>query len=239
MTATGSRPSLSGHSAHRGRPARSRLQTRRGRPHAAHGSRTSPHTPQYQSSPRRCRVRSALPHSAHAGGEITVAPALTSAISRSPTARGAGDRLSDKTPGRPARAWASRRCLARPPATAVTAARIASRSRPGSALAISVTMTPTGGVTASPAGSVTGPGDPGASRPQAADAGLAAGGPGLLLVLPAGRNRLDPVRHAAFPGVQHPPRALHAQPFGPFGPQPGDPARRQPELPVGPPPDQG
>ena len=42
MTATGSRPSSSGHFAHRGRPARSREATGRFSPQAAHGS-SRPH----------------------------------------------------------------------------------------------------------------------------------------------------------------------------------------------------
>jgi hypothetical protein len=49
------------------------------------------HTLQYQSSPPRWSVRSGLPHVTQTGGEITTAPALRSAISRSPTTRGAGD----------------------------------------------------------------------------------------------------------------------------------------------------
>ena len=79
---------------------------------------------QYQSWPRRCRVRSRLPHPAHHGGQIAVAPAARSASSRSPTARGAPGtgRRGAPRDGR-ARAAARRRDFARPPATAVTTAR--------------------------------------------------------------------------------------------------------------------
>ena len=92
--------SSGGHCAHRGCPSRSRKRTCRVLPQAAQGSRRGPQTPQYQSCPRRCRVRRSLPHSAQTGGEIAGAPALRSAISRSPTTRGAGDRPSVSTDGR-------------------------------------------------------------------------------------------------------------------------------------------
>ncbi len=69
-TSVGSRPSPGGHWSHRGRPSRSRNVTGRVLPQAVQGSRTGPHTPQYQSSPRRCRVRSALLQLAQTGEEI-------------------------------------------------------------------------------------------------------------------------------------------------------------------------
>jgi hypothetical protein len=49
MTVTGSRPSSSGHFAHRGRPARSREETGRSFPQAAHGSPRRVQGVQYQS----------------------------------------------------------------------------------------------------------------------------------------------------------------------------------------------
>lgn len=93
-------------------------------PHAAHGSPPRSQTEQYQSWPRRWKVRSCLPHCAQHGGETACAPAWRNATSRSPMARGAGDLPSASTPGRSARAAARRRDLARPPATAVATARI-------------------------------------------------------------------------------------------------------------------
>ena len=145
ITATGSRPSAAGHLAHRGRPARSREETGRVFPHAAHGSVCfSPQAGQYQSWPRRWKDRSCLPHCAQHGGEITAAPAARSATSRSATARGAGDLPSASTAGRSARAEARRRALARPPVTAVTTARICSGDSRGSAAATKSVISPTG-----------------------------------------------------------------------------------------------
>ena len=116
---TGSLPAAGGHWEHRGCPSRSRLWTRRTCPQAAHGSRTGPQTPQYQSSPRRCKVRSCLPHPAQAGGGDGRRADVAQPISRSATARGAGDRPSVSTPGLSSRACARRRRLARPPAILV------------------------------------------------------------------------------------------------------------------------
>src|SRR6202044_2957437 len=145
---TGSRPSVSGHLTHRGCPALSREETCLGFPHAAHGSACCPHTEQYQSWPLRWKVRSCLPHRAQHGGETASAPALRSAISRSPTTRGAGDLPSASTAGRPARAEARRRDLARPPATAVTATLTCSRVSRCSAAATRSVISPTGSDTA-------------------------------------------------------------------------------------------
>ena len=148
ITVTGSRPSASGHLAHRGCPARSREET--GRP--SRTRRTArprcPQGAQYQSWPRRRKVRSGLPHRAQHGGETDRAPAWRNARSRSPTARGAGDLPSASTAGRPARAAARRRDLARPPATAVTTARTCSGASPGPAAATSSVISPTGSLTA-------------------------------------------------------------------------------------------
>jgi hypothetical protein len=69
ITVTGSRPSASGHLAHRGCPARSREETGPAFPHPAHGSARCPQAAQYQSWPRRWKVRSGLPHRAQRGGE--------------------------------------------------------------------------------------------------------------------------------------------------------------------------
>ena len=195
IRATGSQPSPGGHWWQRGLPSRSRLLTGRVSPQAAHGSRTGPQTPQYQSSPRRCWVRSALPHSAHAGGETAVAPALTSAISKSPTARGAGDRPSGEQ-------RAGDQCLGEPallgppsgdpghhrPDRPAVHARLDARDQ-GDRDADRV-----GDRRLPRAGSVTRPGDPGAPRAQAADSSAAACA-GPLLVLRGDGNRLDQVRH--------------------------------------------
>jgi len=148
ITVTGSRLSVSGHLAHRGCPARSREEIRLMFPHAAHGSACGPHTEQYQSRPWRWKVRSCLPHRAQHGGETACAPAWRSATSRSPMARGAGDLPSASTSGRPARADARRRDLARPPATAVATARICSGSRWCSTAATSSVISPIGSDTA-------------------------------------------------------------------------------------------
>ena len=75
ITVTGSRPSASGHLAHRGCPARSREETGLAFPHAAHGSARCSQGAQYQSWPRRWKVRSCLPHRAQHGGETDRAPA--------------------------------------------------------------------------------------------------------------------------------------------------------------------
>jgi hypothetical protein len=82
-----------------GRPARSRTQTGLLSPQPAHGSGLGPQAPQYQSSPRRRRVRNCLPHPAQTGGEMITAPAWRSAISRSPATQGAGDRPSVRISG--------------------------------------------------------------------------------------------------------------------------------------------
>lgn len=126
MTVIGSRPSTSGHILQRGRPARSRFAMRRVFPQAAQGSSCRPHLQQYQSCPRRLRVRIGLPQSAQHGGEMCEAPASRSAMSRSPMALGAGERPSVSTPGRSARCEARRRAFARPPARLVTMVRICS-----------------------------------------------------------------------------------------------------------------
>ena len=144
MTASGSRPSVSWHFTQRGLPTRSRVETRRVFPQAAQGSGCGPQTEQYQSWPRRWRVRSCLPHWAQHGGETVEAPASRRAISRSPTPLGAGERPSVSTPGCSARCEARRRDFARPPATLMTTARIRSVSRRGSTAAIRSTITPTG-----------------------------------------------------------------------------------------------
>jgi hypothetical protein len=68
-------------------------------PQAEQASRTGPQTLQYQSSPRRWKLRRRLPHPAQAGGEMFTAPTLRREIRRSATARGAGDRPSASTPG--------------------------------------------------------------------------------------------------------------------------------------------
>ena len=141
---TGSRLSRSGHLAQRGRPARSREEIGLVSPQPAHGSVRRSQTVQYQCRPRRCRVRSCLPHSAQHGGQIAVAPARRRASSSSPTARGAGDRPSRSTPGRCARAAARRRAFARPPATAVTTPRMHSGASAGSAAPTSSTTNPIG-----------------------------------------------------------------------------------------------
>jgi hypothetical protein len=103
-----------------GRCRRSRMATRRMFPQPLHSSASGPCTPQYQSWPRRCRVRSCLPQLAQTGAEMLSAPALRSAISRFPTTRGAGERPSVRTAGRASNAWARWRRLARPPATLAT-----------------------------------------------------------------------------------------------------------------------
>ena len=100
----GSWPPPGGHCAHRGCSSRSRDATLRVFPQTAQGRRTGPQTLQYQSCPRRCMVRRSLPHPVQAGGDTARAPALRSAISSSPTARGAGDRPSVRTDGRSASA---------------------------------------------------------------------------------------------------------------------------------------
>ena len=148
-TAMGSR-SASGHLAHRGRPARSREAIRRTFPQAAQGSGCGPQTEQYQSWPRRWRVRNGLPHPAQHGGETVRAPAFRNAMSRSPTARGAGDRPSASTAGCSARAAARRRDFARPPATPVTAARTWPCSSRCSTAVTRSTISPTGSETARP-----------------------------------------------------------------------------------------
>ena len=66
----GSWPSPGGHCAHRGRPSRSREADPAGPAAGRAAARAGPQTPQYQSWPRRCRVRRSLPHSAQTGGEI-------------------------------------------------------------------------------------------------------------------------------------------------------------------------
>jgi hypothetical protein len=145
MTATGSRPSSSGHFAHRGRPARSREATVRFSPQAAHGSScVRAQGEQYQSCPARWKPLTFLPHCAQAGSEVSREPASCRATSRSATARGAGDLPSASTSGRPARARARRRDLARPPATADTASRTCSRPSPGPASITSSVISPAG-----------------------------------------------------------------------------------------------
>ena len=94
-----STPSSGRQAAHNDPPARSRQATRRVCPHPTHGSSRGPQTPQYQCSPRRCSVRSVFPQSAQTGGEIVTAPARRNAISRSPTALGAGERPSISSDG--------------------------------------------------------------------------------------------------------------------------------------------
>jgi hypothetical protein len=78
--------SRSGHLAQRGRPARSREEIGPVFPQPAHGSVGRSQTVQYQCRPRRCRVRSCLPHSAQHGGQIAVAPARRRASSSEATA---------------------------------------------------------------------------------------------------------------------------------------------------------
>ena len=61
-----------------------------------------PQTPQYQSSPRRWKVRSCLPQSARAGAAMAAAPTLRKPMSRSATARGAETARRRALPGCPA-----------------------------------------------------------------------------------------------------------------------------------------
>jgi len=82
-------------------------------PQEAHRLGRAAQTVQHQSCPRRWKVRSCLPHSAHSGGEMLPAPALRRAMSRSATTRGAGERPSVSTVGLSSKVWASRRRLAR------------------------------------------------------------------------------------------------------------------------------
>ena len=146
-TPTGSRSSVSGHILQRGRPLRSRKPTRRTLPQAVHSAVSCPQTEQYQSWPWRWRVRSVLPHSAQTGGAIAEAPALRSSMSRSPMARGAGDRPSVRT-AVASQGLARFRDFARPPATAVTTARTVSVPSPFSTSATRSAIRPTGSATA-------------------------------------------------------------------------------------------
>ena len=71
--------------------------------------------------------------------------AARNARNSSPTTRGAGDRPSSRTPGRAAKAAASRRDFARPPATATTTELIRSSARCTSVAALSTPLATTGG----------------------------------------------------------------------------------------------
>lgn len=75
---------------------------------------------------------------------MAAAPARRSAISRSATTRGPGERPSRNTCGRSVRAWARRRCLTRPPATLATMSAIIAGVRSGSIDATRATVTPIG-----------------------------------------------------------------------------------------------
>jgi hypothetical protein len=148
-TASGSRSSRSGHRAQRGCPSRSRLVMSVSRPQAEQRPSRRAQPPQYQSWPSRDSVRRCFPQPAQTGGEITVAPALRSASSRSPATRGAGDRPLARIPGRAASAPASLRRMALPLATLVTACSAASRVSPGSVPVIRATAVPTGSASTS------------------------------------------------------------------------------------------
>lgn len=101
----GSRPSSSGHFAHRGRPARSREEIGLLFPHAAHRPGRGPHSEQYQSWPRRWKLRSCLPHVAQHGSATTSAPALRNAISRSPMRQTHSEKTHDADSGTLRRWW--------------------------------------------------------------------------------------------------------------------------------------
>ena len=107
-TSLGSGPS-GGQERQRGSPVRSRAATLRSFPQAAHASGLGPQTPQYQSSPRRWKLRSCLSQLAHLGGEMPGAPVSDRATSKSPTTRGAGERPSMSSDGRSSNACAKRR----------------------------------------------------------------------------------------------------------------------------------
>jgi hypothetical protein len=145
----GSRVSRSGHWPQRGRPCRSREATCRMLPHEAQASGRSKHGEQYQWFPRRCIEVTSRPQPAHRGGEIPPAPAACNASSRSPTARGAGERPVTSTDGSLAKAAARRRRLARPPAALSAACRTVPSPKAGSAAVTRPTTAPTGSRTGS------------------------------------------------------------------------------------------
>ena len=68
-------------------------------PHPAHGSSPGTADPAVPVLTAALQARSGLPQSAQTGGEIVTAPARRSAISRSPTALGAGERPSVSSDG--------------------------------------------------------------------------------------------------------------------------------------------